>query len=173
MKVAVIKGDGIGADVTEAALAVVHAASAAAGAPSLSVNEIHAGADYFADKGRDIEPGGEEEAGKADAIFLGAIGLPSIRHTDGTEISPHLRLRNRFGLYAGVRPVKGLYRQTLGTNIRTWCVSLQTRSQKVATPAGLEPATVGLEVRCSIQLSYGAILSSQTINVSRACGGHI
>ena len=37
---------------------------------------------------------------------MGAIGLPSIRHTDGTEISPHLRLRGRFGLYAGVRPVK-------------------------------------------------------------------
>ena len=106
MRVAVIKGDGIGTDVTGAALAVVQAAVGAAGAPSLSFDEIHAGAGYFADYGRDIEPGGEDEAGKADAIFLGAIGLPSIRHKDGTEISPHLRLRDRFGLYAGVRPVK-------------------------------------------------------------------
>ena len=69
-------------------------------------DEIAAGAGYFAKTGRDIEDDGEERAGSADAIFLGAIGLPSIRHDDGTEISPHLRLRDRFGLYAGVRPVK-------------------------------------------------------------------
>ena len=32
--------------------------------------------------------------------------MPSIRHPDGTEISPHLRLLERFQLYAGLRPVK-------------------------------------------------------------------
>jgi len=39
-------------------------------------------------------------------MFLGAIGLPSIRNADGTEISPHLRLSDLFGLYAGMRPVR-------------------------------------------------------------------
>jgi 3-isopropylmalate dehydrogenase len=72
----------------------------------LQYNEIYAGASYFAETGRDIEAGGEESAGRADAIFLGAIGLPAIRHRDGTEISPHLRLRDIYQLYAGVRPVK-------------------------------------------------------------------
>ncbi|NDW06042.1 isocitrate/isopropylmalate family dehydrogenase [Jiella pacifica] len=105
-EIAVIKGDGIGVDVTDATLAVVDAACAAAGAETPSYVEIGAGAGHYAAHGRDIEEGGEERAGEADAIFLGAIGLPSVRHRDGTEISPHLRLRDRYGLYAGVRPIK-------------------------------------------------------------------
>ncbi|KMW57613.1 3-isopropylmalate dehydrogenase [Candidatus Rhodobacter oscarellae] len=106
LSVAVIKGDGIGVDVTDAALAVVDRALSLVGAAPLRYVPIQAGAGYFQETGQDIEPGGEERCGACDAIFLGAIGLPSVRHADGTEISPHLRLRDRFGLYAGVRPVK-------------------------------------------------------------------
>ncbi|MEM9578109.1 MAG: isocitrate/isopropylmalate family dehydrogenase [Pseudomonadota bacterium] len=105
-QVALIKGDGIGQDVAEATLAIVHAATKRIGGCALAVEETQAGAGYYQETGRDIEPGGEEKVGQADAIFLGAIGLPSVRHKDGTEVSPHLRLRDQFGLYAGVRPVK-------------------------------------------------------------------
>ncbi|MEP5155527.1 isocitrate/isopropylmalate family dehydrogenase [Planktotalea sp.] len=105
-RVALIKGDGIGIDVSEAAMEVATAACAKIGTCGFAIEETLAGAGYFAKTGLDIEPGGEEAVGKADAIFLGAIGLPSVRHDDGTEISPHLRLRDRYGLYAGVRPVK-------------------------------------------------------------------
>jgi 3-isopropylmalate dehydrogenase len=106
IQVALIKGDGIGVDVSEAALALVDAALQKTGRMRINYQEIAAGAGYFSETGRDIEPGGEELSGEADAIFLGAIGLPSIRHPDGTEISPHLRLRDRYQLYAGVRPVR-------------------------------------------------------------------
>ena len=105
-RIALIKGDGIGPDVSDAAIAVANAALAFVGLSPLRIEETQAGAAHFAETGHDIEPGGEEKVGAADAIFLGAIGLPSIRHADGTEISPHLRLRDRYGLYAGVRPVK-------------------------------------------------------------------
>lgn len=104
--IALIRGDGIGVDVADAAMTVVDVSTARVGLPDLGREEIDAGALYFSETGHDIAPGGEERAGRADAIFLGAIGLPSVRHADGTEISPHLRLRDRFGLYAGVRPVK-------------------------------------------------------------------
>lgn len=32
-----------------------------------------------------------------------------------------------------------------------------TFNGKMVTPTGFEPVTAGLEIRCSIQLSYGAI----------------
>jgi len=94
------------ADVSDAAFAVVDAARRRVGGFDLRVQEIAAGAAYYKEHGRDLAKGAEEAAGKADAIFLGAIGLPSVRHEDGTEIAPHLRMREMFQLYAGVRPVK-------------------------------------------------------------------
>ncbi len=105
-RIASIPGDGIGPDVIDATFAVIEAARLKVGGFDIAREHIDAGAAYFQKTGKDIEPGGEERAGEADAILLGAIGLPSVRHDDGTEISPHLRLRDRYGLYAGVRPVK-------------------------------------------------------------------
>jgi len=106
VRIALIKGDGIGVDVSEAALALVDAALQKTGQAGFHYHEIAAGAAYYRATGRDIEAGGEAAAGAADAIFLGAIGLPAVRHADGTEISPHLRLRDIYQLYAGVRPVR-------------------------------------------------------------------
>ena len=43
---------------------------------------------------------------EADAILLGACGLPSVRYPDNTEIAPQVELRFHFDLYAGVRPAR-------------------------------------------------------------------
>ncbi|MGE4165055.1 MAG: isocitrate/isopropylmalate dehydrogenase family protein, partial [Xanthobacteraceae bacterium] len=43
---------------------------------------------------------------EADAILLGACGLPSVRYPDDTEIMPQVELRFIFDLYAGVRPAR-------------------------------------------------------------------
>jgi len=103
--IAVIPGDGIGGDVTASALAVADAACGLCGI-KLHYETLDAGAGYYRENGSDVAPGSEAAAEAADAIFLGAIGLPDIRNTDGTEISPHLRWRENLGLYAGVRPVR-------------------------------------------------------------------
>jgi 3-isopropylmalate dehydrogenase len=43
---------------------------------------------------------------EADAVLLGAMGLPDIRWPDGKEITPQLDLRERLDLYCGVRPIR-------------------------------------------------------------------
>ncbi|MCP4379852.1 MAG: isocitrate/isopropylmalate dehydrogenase family protein [Hyphomicrobiales bacterium] len=106
VQIAVIKGDGIGVDVADAALAVIDAANSAVGGFETNYRYIDAGARFYQETGLDVETGGEEAAANADAIFLGAIGLPTVRHPNGTEIAPHLRLRDQHQLYAGVRPVR-------------------------------------------------------------------
>ena len=106
LRIAVIKGDGIGVDVANATLAVIAAAERRIGGLSLGYEFLDAGAACFRVTGRDMAPAAEEAAAAADAIFLGAIGLPSVRREDGTEIAPRLRLREKLQLYAGVRPIK-------------------------------------------------------------------
>ena len=39
----------------------------------------------------------------------------------------------------------------------------QKTANKMVTPTGFEPVTVGLEIRCSIQLSYGALILEDRI----------
>ncbi|MGF1475457.1 MAG: isocitrate/isopropylmalate dehydrogenase family protein [Geminicoccaceae bacterium] len=105
--IAVFPGDGIGKEVMAAATGVIAALESRFGF-KLSLQTNKGGAAYFRETGEDLEPGAFEAARKADAILLGAMGLPDVRHADGTEISPHLRMRAAFGLFAGVRPVRRL-----------------------------------------------------------------
>ena len=109
--IATFKGDGIGPDVINSAIEIIEKASNAVGGLNFEWNFIKAGAVYYKETGKDVEDDGERKAEQSDAIFLGAIGLPSIRKDDGTEIAPHLRFREVFNLYAGVRPVKA-YKNT-------------------------------------------------------------
>ncbi len=107
LRIAVVPGDGIGREILPPAVHILGRLQSALGGFTLDFDERRdAGAAYYAETGRDISRDAFEATRRADAILLGAIGLPSVRHPDGTEISPHLRMREEFGLYAGVRPVK-------------------------------------------------------------------
>ncbi|MCP4326877.1 MAG: isocitrate/isopropylmalate dehydrogenase family protein [Alphaproteobacteria bacterium] len=105
MRIAVFRGDGIGAEVVDACIAVLEALQRRVGGFRLSFDHLDAGARYYRETGTDIADETVAEAGRAEAILLGAMGDPEIRHADGTEIMPHLMFREVFGLYAGVRPV--------------------------------------------------------------------
>ena len=105
-QIATIPGDGIGKDIINSAISIVDFSSEIIGGFKCEWQMIKAGAEYYSLTGKDVEPGGEKKVDELDSIFLGAIGLPTVRHKDGTEICPHLRFREMFGLYAGVRPVK-------------------------------------------------------------------
>jgi 3-isopropylmalate dehydrogenase len=104
--IAVFPGDGIGEEIMSACLSVLENLERTVGGYSLKYEILPAGAQYYSESGRDISDESLEKARNADAILLGAMGLPHIRYPDGTEISPHLKMRALFDLYAGVRPVK-------------------------------------------------------------------
>jgi 3-isopropylmalate dehydrogenase len=100
-------GDGIGREIIPPALALVDELARRLGGFAIRVEErLDCGAAYYLESGEDCAPAAFEAARSADAILLGAMGLPSVRLPSGTEVAPHLRMREEFGLSAGVRPVK-------------------------------------------------------------------
>jgi len=107
-KIAVMPGDGIGIEVMDACLVVLEAVTKKLGGPGLDLQHVPGGAAYYRDHGTDLPEESFESARQADAILFGAMGLPDVRKTDGTEINPQLDLRFGLELYAGVRPVRVL-----------------------------------------------------------------
>lgn len=105
-RIAVLPGDGIGAEVTSAAIAVLEAAGKAAGGPRLEWKEFSVGAGEYLRGGDPLPAATLREIGTFDAILLGAMGLPSVRWPSGVEMTPQLDLREKFDLYAGIRPVR-------------------------------------------------------------------
>ena len=108
LRIAVLPGDGIGSEVMDATLAVLDAAVGGDAGFALEYEHHMAGAAAWRDTGSAMTEEVFERVKGADAILLGAMGLPDVRYEDGTEIAPQLDLRFRLGLYAGVRPIKAL-----------------------------------------------------------------
>jgi 3-isopropylmalate dehydrogenase len=106
--IAVLPGDGIGHEVMQPCIEIIDAAVRRTGNFELRYEWLEAGAETYRQTG-DALPKATFEACKcADAILLGAMGMPHIRYPDGTEIAPQLDLRFDLGLYAGVRPIRAI-----------------------------------------------------------------
>jgi 3-isopropylmalate dehydrogenase len=103
--IAVLPGDGIGVEVTQAALALLQALGPRLGR-SFICTEHPAGAQHYVDTGDSLPAATLDACRRADAILFGAMGLPHVRGADGTEIIPQLDIRFALDLYAGVRPIR-------------------------------------------------------------------
>jgi 3-isopropylmalate dehydrogenase len=104
--IAVLPGDGIGPEVMVPALAVLNKVAAATPGLTFRFTEAAAGAGHYRDTGTSMPETTIKLCEEADAILLGACGLPQIRYPDNTEIMPQVELRFIFDLYAGVRPCR-------------------------------------------------------------------
>ncbi|WP_136656782.1 isocitrate/isopropylmalate family dehydrogenase [Nitratireductor sp. XY-223] len=102
--IAVFEGDGIGPEIMRPTLALLDRV-ARRHQLALRFNEVSAGAAHYARTGEALPQASMDAARSADAVLLGAMGLPDVRYDDGTEISPQIDLRRELHLFAGVRPV--------------------------------------------------------------------
>jgi 3-isopropylmalate dehydrogenase len=104
--IAVLPGDGIGPEVTAPALELLRKLEADTPGLNFRFTEAPAGAMHYKETGKSMPDSTIKLCEQADAILLGACGMPSIRYPDGTEIAPQVELRFIFDLYAGVRPAR-------------------------------------------------------------------
>jgi 3-isopropylmalate dehydrogenase len=107
-KVAVVAGDGIGPEVVASGVSIMDAAARQSGGFSIEYHDAPAGAATFLECGEDLPASSLVVCKSADAILLGACGLPDVRHPDGTELTPQITLRRTLDLYAGIRPARSL-----------------------------------------------------------------
>src|SRR5215831_7436710 len=105
LHIAVLAGDGIGPEVMAPALEVLRKVETKSDL-KFHFTEAPAGANHYRETGKSMPDSTVRLCDEADAILLGACGLPSVRYPDNTEIMPQVELRFHFDLYAGVRPAR-------------------------------------------------------------------
>ena len=104
--IAVLPGDGIGHEVMKPALDILRHIENTTPSLKFRFSEAPAGAEEYKATGKSMSEKTIKLCEEADAILLGACGLPSVRYPDSTEIMPQVELRFIFDLYAGVRPAR-------------------------------------------------------------------
>lgn len=104
--IAVIAGDGIGKEVVPAAIRCIDTALARHG-QSLHWEYLPWGSDFYFETGAMMPADGLDTLAKHDAIFLGAVGIPTIPDTE-TLWGLLIPIRRRFQQYVNLRPVRTL-----------------------------------------------------------------
>jgi 3-isopropylmalate dehydrogenase len=103
--IAVLPGDGIGPDVVAEGLKVLRAVEAKLDGVTFSTAEFQVGAGEYLRSGDPLPESTFTEIAKYSTILLGAMGIPNIRWADGREMAPQIDIREKLGLYCGLRPI--------------------------------------------------------------------
>lgn len=124
MRIAVIEGDGIGKEVIPEAVSIISRCSDLFGFP-VEFDNIEGGAEYLKKTGCEWDEDSFERCKRADAVLLGAVGLPGVRLGGAGETGSKIIFGLRMGLdlYANVRPVKlypGVMHMVNATHKRIW-----------------------------------------------------
>ena len=112
LSIALMPGDGIGPEVTDAAVQVLQTLESQSDDLVLQFETLSVGAGEYLRSGDPLPAATLERARACDAILLGAMGLPNVRWPNGTEMAPQIDIREQLDLYQGIRPVH-LYHEAL------------------------------------------------------------
>jgi len=104
-RIALYPGDGIGQDVTDEAVRVLEAVPRGASGFQLEMTRFPWGVEYWKQHGKVAPDDLLDILRGFDAIFLGAVGWPAVL-PDHITLSPLIRIRQAFDLYACVRPAR-------------------------------------------------------------------
>ena len=126
--IAVLPGDGIGPEVMAPALELLRKIEARFAGLRFRFTEAPAGAGHYRDTGASLPESTVRLCEEADAILLGACGLPHIRRPDNTEIMPQVELRFIFGLYATCGPAASFRAGPARSSARPGAASISSSS---------------------------------------------
>ncbi len=104
-RIALYPGDGIGTEVVDATVRLLDAVASRDGRFALSFETFDWGMPHYEEHGRVVPDDFLTTLRGFDAIFLGAVGWPA-RLPDHVTLTPLIRLRQAFDLYACVRPAR-------------------------------------------------------------------
>ena len=106
LSLALLPGDGIGADVIRETVRVLRALEQVQPDLRFDCTEYSVGAGEYLKSGDPLSPDTLAKIAQHDAILLGAMGLPSVRWPNGVVLTPQIDIREKLDLYCGLRPIR-------------------------------------------------------------------
>ena len=105
-KIALLPGGVIGPEVVDASVKVLDATLEKLDGVTFEYDNLSIGVGEFLKSGDPLPASAIERMKTADAILLGAMGLPSVRWPNGVEMTPQIDIREQLDLFNGLRPIK-------------------------------------------------------------------